>query len=153
MIVDIEQLKQEHKATWVEFLEKYGNATSVPSELVFIAGETMRAGYCIDVNPTTPVYDVFKHYSVDQRVWGRFMSEIPEDEKRVKRVDKYQSIIDWTQQHLFEQVTAQEVMTVGEISYPTALKFITDRPDLFRKIKRGLYELRDPKADRQAKTI
>jgi hypothetical protein len=67
----------------------------------------------------------------------------------VKRVEKYQSIIDWTQEHLFEQVTPQQVMEVGDISYPTALKFIGDRPDIFRKIKRGLYELRDPQADRR----
>jgi hypothetical protein len=66
----------------------------------------------------------------------------------VKRVEKYQSIIDWTQEHLFEQVTPQQIMDVGEISYPTALKFIGDRPDIFRKLKRGLYELRDPKTDR-----
>ena len=56
MLVDIEQLKQEHKATWVEFLEKYGDATNVPQELVFIAGETMRAGYCINVNTGTPIH-------------------------------------------------------------------------------------------------
>jgi hypothetical protein len=67
----------------------------------------------------------------------------------VKRVEKYQSIIDWTQEHLFEQVTPQQIMEVGDISYPTALKFIGDRPDIFRKMKRGLYELRDPKADRR----
>lgn len=67
----------------------------------------------------------------------------------VKRVEKYQSIIDWTQEHLFEQVTPQQIMEVGDISYPTALKFIGDRPDIFRKIKRGLYELRDPQADRR----
>jgi hypothetical protein len=67
----------------------------------------------------------------------------------VKRVEKYQSIIDWTQEHLYEQVTPQQIMEVGDISYPTALKFIGDRPDIFRKIKRGLYELRDPQADRR----
>jgi hypothetical protein len=153
MLIDLEQLEQEHKATWAELLKQYGNATHVPQELVFLAGEKMRAGYCINVNTGTPIHEVFKHYSVDHRVWNHFMDEIPEAEKRVKRVDKYQGIIDWTQEHVFEQVTAQEIMAVGEISYPTALKFITDRPDLFRKIKRGLYELRDPKADRQAKAI
>jgi hypothetical protein len=67
----------------------------------------------------------------------------------VKRAEKYQSIIDWTQDHLFEQVTPQQVMEIGDISYPTALKFIGERPDIFRKIKRGLYELRDPRADRR----
>lgn len=67
----------------------------------------------------------------------------------VKRTEKYQSIIDWAKAHLFEQVTPQQVMEIGDISYPTALKFIGDRPDIFRKIKRGLYELRDPQADRR----
>lgn len=66
----------------------------------------------------------------------------------VKRSEKYQAIIDWTQEHLYEQVTPQDVMSIGSISYPTALKLIGDRPDIFRKIKRGVYELRDPKADR-----
>lgn len=80
--------------------------------------------------------------------------EMMEDAGRtpVKRVEKYQSIIDWTQEHLYEQVTPQDIMDIGDISYPTALKFIGDRPDIFRKIKRGLYELRDPQADR-AKAI
>ncbi len=68
----------------------------------------------------------------------------------VKRVEKYQTIIDWTQEHLFEHITPQQVMDIGNISYPTALKFIGDRPDIFRKMKRGLYELRDPQADRKA---
>ena len=66
----------------------------------------------------------------------------------VKRSEKYQALIDWTQEHLYEEVTPQTIMEVGNISYPTALKFIGDRPDIFRKIKRGVYELRDPKADR-----
>lgn len=153
MLVDIEKLQEEHKTTWSELLEQYGDASNVPKDLVFLAGEKMRAGYCINVNTGTPIHEVFRHYSVDYRVWSHFTEEIPETEKRVKRVDKYQSIVDWTQEHVFEQVTAQEIMAVGEISYPTALKFITDRPDLFRKIKRGLYELRDPKADRLVKSV
>ena len=66
----------------------------------------------------------------------------------VKRSEKYQSIVDWTQEHLYEEVTPQTIMDIGGISYPTALKFISDRPDIFRKIKRGVYELRDPQADR-----
>lgn len=87
-------------------------------------------------------------------MWGFYLDAVPEEAqifgKRQKRTDKYQSIIDWTKDHLFEQVTANTIMEVGEISYPTALKFIGDRPDLFRKLKRGLYEVRDPQADRKA---
>ena len=31
-----------------------------------------------------------------------------------------------------------------------AKKIVEDRPDVFRVVKRGLYEIRDPKADREA---
>ena len=71
-------------------------------------------------------------------------------EKKVPRGEKYQNIVDWTQEHLYEEVTPQTIMDVGGISYPTALKFIADHPDIFRKIKRGIYELRDPVADRES---
>lgn len=67
----------------------------------------------------------------------------------VRRSEKYQSIVDWTQDNLYEEVTPQTIMEVGNISYPTALKFISDHPDIFRKVRRGVYELRDPVADRQ----
>lgn len=80
-----------------------------------------------------------------------FIEELLNSTERepVRRSDKYQAIIDWTQEHVYEEVTPQDVMEVGNISYPTALKLIGDRPDIFRKIKRGLYELRNPQEDRK----
>lgn len=132
--------------------EEHGNYSSIPADERFITGEKLRAGYCLMANPSLNPMEVFKQYSVDRRVWSFYIDEVPEEAqlfgKRQKRTDKYQSIIDWTKEHLFEQITPNSIMEIGEISYPTALKFINDRPDLFRKIKRGLYEVRDPQADR-----
>jgi hypothetical protein len=34
-------------------------------------------------------------------------------------------------------------------SYPTTLKYVQESP-VFRKVKKGLWEVRDAKADRQA---
>lgn len=66
----------------------------------------------------------------------------------MKRTEKYGNILVWAQDNLFLEVTPQTIMEVGDISYPTALKFISDHPDVFRKVQRGVYEIRDPKADR-----
>lgn len=144
--------ESDYKTTMADLVAEYGSASFIPPELQYIASERLRAGYCLLSNSSTNSMEVFKQYSIDRRVWQFFVEEIPEEGqifgKRLKRTDKYQSIIDWTKEHLFEQITPNSIMEVGEISYPTALKFIGDRPDLFRKIKRGLYEVRDPQADR-----
>jgi hypothetical protein len=66
-----------------------------------------------------------------------------------KRVDKYDSFIDWTKDKLFEQYTTEALVEVAGFSYPTVLKFVQDSP-YFRKVKKGLWEIRDPKADREA---
>ena len=152
--MDTQVITRTYKETIDALIDEYGNPSEIPTEEQYIAGERLRAGYALITNPTMNPTEVFRVYSIDRRVWGFYLTEVPEESeifaKRQKRTDKYQSIIDWTQEHLFEQVTANTIMEVGEISYPTALKFIGDRPDLFRKIKRGLYELRDPRADRKA---
>jgi hypothetical protein len=152
--MNTETISRTYKETITALIDEYGNPSEVPTEEQYLAGERLRAGYALIANPSTNPTEVFKTYSIDRRVWGFYLSEVPEESaifsKRQKRTDKYQSIIDWTQEHLFEQVTANTIMEIGEISYPTALKFIGDRPDIFRKLKRGLYELRDPKADRKA---
>lgn len=149
-MVTLDAIRTEYATAISELIEQYGSATDIPRDEQFIASERLRAGYCILTNPSTNIAEVFRQYSVDMRVWGVYLQEVPESlvERKQKRTDKYQSIIDWTQEHLFEQVTPNTVMEVGGISYPTALKFIGDRPDIFRKIKRGVYELRDPIADR-----
>lgn len=79
--------------------------------------------------------------------------EPPAPETKARRSDKYQAIISWVEQNHRVQVTANEVAEAGSISYPTALKFIKDRPDLFYRIKKGLYEVRDPKIVRQEEAL
>jgi hypothetical protein len=152
--MDTQTISRTYKETITALIEEYGNPSNVPTEEQYLAGERLRAGYALASNPSTNPTEVFRTYSIDRRVWGFYLDAVPEEAqifgKRQKRTDKYQSIIDWTKDHLFEQVTANTIMEVGEISYPTALKFISDRPDLFRKLKRGLYEVRDPQADRKA---
>lgn len=151
---EIENAKQTRQEKYEALLEKYGNYTNIPFDETFLINEELRALYCFNASPNLSKIEALKHYSIDRRIWNLFIEGITEDHlaisKKPKRTDKYDSIIEWTEEHLFEQITPQTIMEVGEISYPTAIKFINDRPDIFRKVKRGLYEVRDPKADRKA---
>lgn len=150
---DIERATALRQARFDELLEEYGDYSSIPYDEVHLINEELRAVYCFSTSPTMPTMEVLKYYNIDRRIWNRFLDNFTDDTRIVakkKRTDKYQSIIDWTKDHLFEQVTPQTIMDLADISYPTALKFINDRPDIFRKVKRGLYEVRDPQSDRKA---
>lgn len=66
-----------------------------------------------------------------------------------KRSDKYDALLAWAGDHLFEQFTTEQIVEVSGFSYPTTLKFIQESPT-FRKVKKGLWEIRDADADRKA---
>lgn len=66
-----------------------------------------------------------------------------------KRSDKYDALLDWSKDHLFEQFTTEQIVEVSGFSYQTTLKFLQESPT-FRKVKKGLWEVRDADADRKA---
>ena len=65
-----------------------------------------------------------------------------------KRSDKYGALLAWASEHLFEQFTTEQIVEVSGFSYPTTLKFLQESPS-FRKVKKGLWEVRDADADRK----
>lgn len=65
-----------------------------------------------------------------------------------KRADKYDALLDWAKDHLFEQYTTEQLVEISGFSYPTTLKFLQDSPT-FRKVKKGLWEIRDADSDRK----
>jgi len=70
-----------------------------------------------------------------------------------KTATKNDLIDTWCEQHVLEQVTLEELATIGNCSKSFVRKKTTDRPDIFRRIKRSTFEVRDPQADRQAKEV
>jgi hypothetical protein len=66
-----------------------------------------------------------------------------------KRADKYEALLEWAKDHLFEQFTTEQIVEVSGFSYPTTLKFLQESPT-FRKVKKGLWEVRDADADRKS---
>jgi len=68
----------------------------------------------------------------------------------ITRDDQYQDILNWCKSNLFAEVTLQQLQEISGLSAPTVRKFIESRMDVFRKLRRGVWEVRDPKADREA---
>jgi hypothetical protein len=152
MKIDIETHKDTFKGEIAKLIEDYGNPSEVPSDQQFLVSERLRAAYCINANPELPVAQIFKTYSVDQRVWHHFVDDAADMkiERRMTRAEKVAGVVKWTEDHVGEQVTLEKLMEIGDIAYSMAKKIVDDRPDIFWKVKRGIFEVRDPKADREA---
>ena len=149
---DIESYTREYKETITALVEEYGTMTMVPYEDRFLASEKLRAAYCIEIKAGIPYVQVFKQYAVDRRVWDFFVEDASavETKRKMTRAEKIGAVIDWASENVGKQVTLQDLITEGEIAYSMAKKITEDRPDVFRKVKRGLFDIRDPKADREA---
>lgn len=68
----------------------------------------------------------------------------------LERENKHQTIINWCAKNLFAETTVADLANLSGLSEVSVRKLIKDRPDLFRKVGYGTYEVRNPKADREA---
>ena len=132
-----------------DLIAQHGSKHNIPRECLSTLSETLRAHHVLQVNPEANPATVLRQYGVTASVIERIIGDNTYTyQPRKRRADKYQAIIDWCNDHALEQTSAEAIAEIGDVSYATALKFINDRVDLFRKIKRGTYEVRDVKADR-----
>ena len=160
--LSLDSLVIEVKEKWETASKLYGDKFSIPKEEKFTLGEYERALHVLLVwkregekgNPARTL----RTYGISESTMAEVLADwcdmtITEEEvadiRVEKRVDKYDSFIDWTKDKLFEQYTTEALVEVAGFSYPTVLKFIQDSP-YFRKVKKGLWEIRDPKADRES---
>ena len=151
--IDIETYKNEYQNTIDRLIDEYGNPSLIPHEEQYFAGEKLRAAYCIYINPSLPTQQVLKQYAVDHRVWSYFVdSDVSTQlkaERRMSRAEKVNSVLKWGADNVGKQITLQTMIQECDIAYSMAKKITEDRPDVFRKVKRGQFEIRDPKADRE----
>ena len=162
MYISDDAIRDNHRNMWDDAIAEHGDAFKVPQDVVARISEKTRALYVLQKwgregatgNPakylaTYSVYpdillDVVNTYcSMEVESVGEVIAK-PE-----KRADKYDAFVDWARAHLFEQYTTEQLVEISGFSYPTTLKFVQESP-VFRKIKKGLWEIRDPKADRDA---
>lgn len=66
------------------------------------------------------------------------------------KADQYQRITEWCEQNVFAEVTINDLVEMSGLSPISVRNFIKDRPQMFRKLRRGVWEVRDHLADREA---
>jgi len=129
------------------------DSSSIPKfENIRLEHEARRWGYVKDVarRDGMPLSKAAQFYNIDIKVVGaNEFDEVVISEKKEKRSAKYASIDKYIKENVGSEITTQEVADISGFSYPTAVKYITDHPNSFRKLARGKFEIRDGEADKK----
>lgn len=158
MTITLEQINKLHKSLWDNAVEEYGEKYKVPFEVIHEMSQQTRALYVLQTwngsgNPARYLATYSIPTDVITQIVAEYCNETVTEEElltpRPRRADKYDALLDWAKGHLFEQFTTEQLMEVSGFSYQTTLKFIQESPT-FRKIKKGLWEIRDADADKKA---
>lgn len=161
--ITLESINDFMSNEWEKASNTHGDVHNVPSDERWTLGEMERAMHVLHVwnregasgNPVR----MLRAYGVGESLIIELIArwcdmEVTEenlDVKTEKRADKYNSFIEWTKDKIGEQYTTDALVEVAGFSYITVLKFLSESLH-FRKVKKGLWEIRDPKAEREAES-
>lgn len=143
---------EEYKAQYNELLAKYGSATLIPKEETAYISELLRAKWVLESNKgENNKVQLLSRNMVPESIIKVVLNDdtlTNAPVRKEKRTEKYEKILDWVKENAGKETTVYEVAEIGGVSYPTANSFIKDRVDLFRRVKKGSYIVRDPEAER-----
>jgi len=96
------------------------------------------------------VAKTLRHYGVPNSIINDLGMEAPVIVPKSKKTSNQQKMEEWAKSHIGQNIKGanQMVEDIG-ISYATANGFIQARRDLFTRIMKGLYFVKDPVVDRQ----
>ena len=141
-----------YKTAFRAAAKKHGSPYRIPAEEMHLLGERMRAEHVIAIHGR-PDPNVLRSYSIPGSLIEEFCGvSITEVETKKTYRQRKAAVERWCTEHAGTTVTPTVLADVGEFSEATARTFINDRPDLFTKVKRGHYLVRDPQAERQQDT-
>ena len=155
-----------HHSLWDEAKAKHGSVYKVPLEEDLRMGDLVRGLHVLHLwqtdGGTGNGLRFLKHYNLGQQTIDTLVSKFveyfgveseDEIEKALepveKRADKFNRFLKWANEHHFEQYTTEQLTEQSGFSYQTTLKYLQESPT-FRKLKKGLWEIRDAKFDREA---
>jgi hypothetical protein len=143
----------EYKREFGALMERYGSASKLPSEQVYLLSERLRAFYVTQL----PEFSVpslwaagFKAYNIMQSLWVDMPEVVDVAKKRAKHADKNKALKVWAETHIGVMVKVDELAEECGVSTSKARSFIYDRVDIFTKAGHGLFLVKDPKAEREA---
>jgi hypothetical protein len=141
-------IETRYKTAFRAAAKQYGSPWRIPSEVTHELGERMRAEHVIAIHGKADPA-ILRSYSIPGSLIEEFCGEAPTLERRRSYRERKAAVERWCVEHAGATVTPQVVAEVGEFSEATARTFINDRPDLFTKVKRGHFLVRDPNVERQ----
>jgi hypothetical protein len=145
----------DYKARFKDAADLFGGAEKVPASNIFTLSERLRAHYVVEkaVRDNVSPMKELKNHSVDKTIIAEIVGLEPEEleeENKPKRRTVKEAAEDWIIANAGKEVSLNEVSQETSLTYAQVNKMVKDRPDLFTKMQKGQYVLRDPKADREA---
>lgn len=152
-----ESINYWYKDSYQKLADKYSNGDtalvrySVPDKISWLA-EFYRGMSCLMI--AGGFNDEIKKYSILPSVYQDLVTVFRNKTVTVTRAEKsrrkskHQQAVDWCKQHAGETIKVKDFAEQVGWSYPTANKFVQDRLDLFTKVSRGLYLMRNPDVER-----
>lgn len=150
MTISYEQANSNYKEQLNHLLNTYGSWNAIPTESLREASETLRLHAIIESQGGKVTRQILSQYMIPESIITKVNPDFEGFEPKVKRAEKYDSVYKWLDDNPGVEVTTQDLCDITDMSYPTTLKFIENNPHYFRKVKRGLYEVRNPKVEREA---
>lgn len=145
-----EQASQEYQKAIEALIDKYGLATNVPVDEWREVSEILRLRHTINALGGEITPRQLSQYMFSPATIAKVNPSFAESEDKPNtRKGKMQNVYSWLDKNPGQTITTQQFAEIASLSYPTVLKFIDTNPQYFRKIKRGQYEVRNPKEERQ----
>lgn len=141
---------RQYKDTLNRLFQEHGSWNAIPRELWREASEINRLHHTINAHDGKVTPQILSQYMFSESTIAKVNPDFSGFEPKQKRSDKYLKAQEWLDANPGATVTTAEFAEISELSYTTVLKFIENNPQYFRKVKRGAYQIRDPKAEREA---
>jgi hypothetical protein len=147
-MLTVEEINAEFKRSMNQLVKQYGKYSIPKTEQLFIS-EVYRAKHaCLIAGSPKLDPNIMRQYSIMGRVVEHLCGSIPDPERHLKYSDRRRIMENWCAENIDVTITPNDLAEVGDVSYATAIKFINERVDLFRKIERGRYVVRNLRADK-----
>lgn len=137
-----------YKQQFAALAAVYG-AYNIPKDDLREISDRCRAGYLAEAG-TADLLIRMKQHMIPTKIIEEFVDpNAVSAPPPPKQKDKYKTLDVWCGENVGAQVKVAELEEVSGFSQATCNKYINDHPHIFVKVARGLYEVRDPKVERE----
>lgn len=142
---------EDFKARFEQAAELFGGAEYIPASNLFLLSERLRGHHVVEkaLANNENVLKELKNHSVFPEIIGEIIGEEVIVEEAKPRPKNAKSAAEaWVKENAGKTVSSNEICDATGLSYQQVNKWIKDRPDLFSKLQKGKYLLRNPDKER-----